>query len=346
MKNVLSLLIVGILVISGFGAVAVSDIESNNLVVRDVFSFSEPFFDEGIDFLTVDFEESTSLLLETGKPVIPVFTKVYTFPAGTVVSGCNVDLDFEEYVLDMKIQPSPQPVPVSDLYAYEVLSQAVVPDEVIYSSSDFYPSEPYSVDFGVGLDDGEHVIFVNVRCFSQYSPLDDVLNVPTGIDIEVEYTLPEVPLFTADEYDMLIITDESFVSSLQPLVDHKNGIGVETKIETVQEIYSAYSGRDEVEDIKLRVKDAIEELGINYVLLAGGRQGQSLNWYVPPRRTHNDDGWETGYDSDLYFADVYKLDGEEIVFEDWDSNGNGVFAEDGNFLNRDVMDFYPDVTIG
>jgi len=305
MKNVLSLLIVGILVISGFGAVAISDVDDKYL-----------------------------------------FTKVYTFPAGTKISDYTIDLEIEEHTLVKKIQPSPQPVPVSDLYASEILSYEVLPDEMIYSSSDFYPSEPYSVNIGVGLEDREHVIFVNVRCYSQYSPLNDILNVPKNIDIEIEYTLPEEPLFTADEYDMLIITDESFLSNLQPLVDHKNSNGVETKIETVQEIYSAYNGRDEVEDIKFRIKDAIEELGIKYVLLAGGRQGQSLNWYVPPRRTNNDDGWETGYDSDLYFADIYKYNGEEIVFEDWDSNGNGVFAEDGNFLSRDVMDFYPDVTVG
>ena len=58
----------------------------------------------------------------------------------------------------------------------------------------------------------------------------------------------------------MIITDESFFSKLQPLVEHKNSIGVDTIIEKVQDIYPAYDGRDEQEDIKLRIKDAIEEL--------------------------------------------------------------------------------------
>ena len=133
MKNVLSILIVGVLVISGFGAVAVSDVDDRSLVVRDVFSFSEPVFDESNDYLTVDFEESTSLWLETGKPVIPVFSKVYTFPVGTIISDYSVDLDYKSFDLDKLIQPSPQPVPVSDLLASEVLSKEVLPDSLVYS---------------------------------------------------------------------------------------------------------------------------------------------------------------------------------------------------------------------
>ena len=41
------------------------------------------------------------------------------------------------------------------------------------------------------------------------------------------------------------------------------------------------------------------------------------------------------------------VDGDEFVFEDWDSNGNGVFAEYSNFAGgRDVIDYYPDVSVG
>jgi hypothetical protein len=70
-----------------------------------------------------------------------------------------------------------------------------------------------------------------------------------------------------------------------------------------------------------------------------------LDWWLPEFRGWNDDGWESGYSVDLYYADVYKNNGTE--FEDWDSNGNGIFGEwiTGIPVSKDIMDFYPDVTL-
>jgi hypothetical protein len=45
---------------------------------------------------------------------------------------------------------------------------------------------------------------------------------------------------------------------------------------------------------------------------------------------------------DLYYADIYKEGG---VFDNWDSNGNGVFAEWKGF-KKDNLDLYPDVALG
>jgi len=144
---------------------------------------------------------------------------------------------------------------------------------------------------------------------------------------------------------MVIITPEIFEAQLEPLVEHKNAMGIDTTIKTVEDIYSEYSGRDDPEDIKLFIKDAIEDWGVEYVLLFGGRKGQSFDWYIPERRSNNNDGEEAGYSSDLYYADIYKMEGNETVFEDWDSNENDVFAE-WNGFDKDVMDFYPDVAVG
>ena len=110
-------------------------------------------------------------------------------------------------------------------------------DQDVYSSSDFYPCESFEVNFGSGLKDGEHVIYFAVRCFSQYSSGLDIIKIPRIIEISVEYSVKDVSIFDSDEFDLLIITDESFVSDLQPLVDHKNSIGIKTIIQTVQDIY-------------------------------------------------------------------------------------------------------------
>ncbi len=345
MKETLPILIVGILIISGLGAVAIPDSEPEVFVKADTISLSEPVFEVSGEYLSVDFEESTSMLLDEGKPVIPSVSKTFVFPLGTKIVNTDISSDIKEYDLSMKIQPSPKPVPsASNLLSK--MSVEVIPDELVYSSEDMYPSEFYSIKMGAGLKDKEHVLYFTVKCYAQYSPATDVLIIPENIEIKIEYNLPKTSLLTADEYDMLIITDKKFESQLQPLVNHKNNIGVKTILETTDKIYSNYNGRDDPEDIKLRIKDAIEEWGIEYVLLAGGRKGQTFEWYVPDRRTNLDDasGYETGYSSDLYYADIYKYDGS---FDDWDSNGNGVFAEFSSFgVNKDIIDYYPDVYVG
>ncbi|KAA0009530.1 MAG: peptidase C25, partial [Thermoplasmata archaeon] len=116
---------------------------------------------------------------------------------------------------------------------------------------------------------------------------------------------------------------------------------------TVENIYSSYDGRDGAEKVKYAIKDALENYGIKYVLLAGGRKpGIKEEWLVPVRYSHLDDGsnWEKSYLSDLYFSDIYKYE-DGITFDDWDSNGNGIFAEWG-ITGRDLLDLYPDVYVG
>ncbi|UCD13486.1 MAG: peptidase C25 [Thermoplasmatales archaeon] len=344
MKKILPLLAVGILVLSGLGAGALSDQERIQ-EIKEIVLISEPIIQEREDFLILDLKEATSMLFVTGKPMIPMMTKTYTFPAGTKIVDVKVHFDYSTYGLSKKIQPSPKAFPLS--YHYGLRASTVEVDENVYSSRDLYPSKPYIVGKTIGLKDGKHVLSLSIRVTPQYSPVADTINVPTNIDIQIKYLPPENILFTADEYDLLIITDEKFVSQLQPLVDHKNSIGVRTVIETTQNIYPNYDGRDAPEDIKLRIKDAIEGWGIKYVLLAGGRKGQTFNWYIPERRTNNDDGWEGGFASDLYYGDIYKDDNGTPIFEDWDSNGNGIFAEWLNFpTGRDIIDYDPDVSVG
>jgi hypothetical protein len=149
-----------------------------------------------------------------------------------------------------------------------------------------------------------------------------------------------------NEYDMVIIAPEKFSSSLQPLIEHKNSHGVKTILKKTEEIYSNYEGRDKAEQIKYFIKDALEQWNIRYVLLVGGRMGQLFRWYIPVRYSNVDDGFmHKRFLSDLYFADIYKENGE---FEDWDSNGNGIFAEWSSDSNSpdDVMDLKPDVAVG
>jgi hypothetical protein len=147
--------------------------------------------------------------------------------------------------------------------------------------------------------------------------------------------------YFGDDYDMVIITPEKFAAAAQLLVDHKTQHGIKTYIKTTEDIYQGYNGRDNAEDIKLFIKDALEQHHIKYVLLFGGRKGQGLKYYIPGHYVQLSDGYlDTSYLSDLYYSDIYK--GNTTEFDDWDSNGNGIYAEWG----KDTLDLSPDVYVG
>jgi hypothetical protein len=144
-----------------------------------------------------------------------------------------------------------------------------------------------------------------------------------------------------DQYDMVIIAPISFYFPVKKLINHKNSHDIQTVFKSTQSIYRKYDGRDKAEDIKLFIRDAIEDWHISYVLLIGGRSNLYPKWHIPVRYVLLDDGTQryTTFFSDLYYADIYKNGNE---FEDWDSNDDDVFAEWG----KDQMDLYPDVCIG
>jgi hypothetical protein len=145
-------------------------------------------------------------------------------------------------------------------------------------------------------------------------------------------------------YEMVIIAPNDFSDEIQLLIDHKNNLGIETFLKTTEEIYDKYYGRDSAEKMKYCIKDMIETHNIKYVLLIGGRVGQSFKWHVPIRYANVDDGFmHKKILSDLYFADVYN---ENDEFEDWDSDGDGIFAEWTSNIAEDKIDLIPDISIG
>ena len=152
-------------------------------------------------------------------------------------------------------------------------------------------------------------------------------------------------------YDLLIISPSYFVYELDPLVKHKQKYGVSSFIVSLDDIYDSYSSLDcdNAAKIKYFIKESIENFHIKYVLLVGGKKGQTSLWHCPVRYVHMENDWEeyheTRYLSDLYFADIYDKNGG---FSSWDADNDGIYgewysdciAEDGN------IDLYPDVAVG
>ena len=138
------------------------------------------------------------------------------------------------------------------------------------------------------------------------------------------------------------------VRNLQPLVNHKEKFGIRTKLVSTKDTYrTSIPGRDKAEKIKYFIKKEIEESGIKYVLLFGGRLGQTWLWNLPVRYsrvvpTDEQEYPEKSFLSDIYFADIYDSKGD---FSSWDSNNDGMFSV-WNDTFKEEMDVYPDVYLG
>jgi hypothetical protein len=354
MKKLFPVILVGLLLFSGIGLPASSShydfLDDQQSKKIEEYSFNQEFNIQCSEkFVSLSFDVESGFLSIPGQPLLPKVTKVFTFPIGTKIKDIDIEYNTKEFNLPKKIQPAPQPIPKDKYFSSKILSEKPMFDNEFYESEQIFPSSPYTIRKGVGLDNqNQHVIYLKIEYYTQYIPAHDVVIIPEEVNVTVTYESSTCSFLGAEEYDLLIITDEFFKEDLLPLVNHKNKVDMITKLETVQNILPQYEGRDDAEDVKLFIRDAIEKWGIRYVLLAGGRKGQSFEWYVPSRRSNNGgSNWESGYESDLYFADIYKMVENNIVFDDWDSNGNDIFAEWSYFSDkRDTMDYYPDVHIG
>jgi hypothetical protein len=338
MKKILPIFVIGFFVVSGFGSLAITkDIAQDifydqSFVMKDLI-FSKPIIEANIvDQMVISLNNDHEYLMIPGKPMMPKIVKYVELPFG--VTDIHIDFHVNQ-IYEMKISKKiiSSPVPVSLNQENNVLNYYT--NERVTDPDDIFPKEWFSYNIGVGLNDElERVTFLT--------------------EMRVRYNEPEPSLHSViADYDLLIIAPEEFSADLQDLVDQKNNAEVKTLLRFTEDIYTEVDGRDKPEQIKIFIKNMIEQYNISYVLLVGGlksliyakvkddtNQGSS-DWYVPVRYS-NLRVYEPGYLCDLYYADIYKEGGE---FDDWDSNGNDIFAEWNN-VSSDVLDLYPDVAVG
>ncbi|MBU0498229.1 MAG: hypothetical protein KKG04_09815 [Candidatus Thermoplasmatota archaeon] len=339
MKKIIPFLIVSILLLSGIGAAVEITSQADQTSITTLH-FSRPHITQQTTFSIVTLPEATTFSWETGKPMVPIVSQVFTFPFGTQITDVNIQFsDFETYPVECPIEPAPEPQMLSMM---STESTSIISD-TLYETIDVYPETRSSYHVGAGIVDHEHVIILSISLFPlEYRPQEHTITAASSAAIEVSYTLPQQPFVFPDEYDLLIIAPAEFETALQRLVDHKNGIGINTQLTTLDEIPA--TGLDEPESIKYYIKDAIETWGIDYLLLVGaGYEGEELfpnrYAYVPSG------GYEQYFPSDLYYADIYDGTGG---FSTWDADGDGKHAEYDPPANNDMsaVDIYPDVYMG
>jgi hypothetical protein len=342
MRKILPLCIVGILVLSGLGAVSTSNKTTNDLKIKtESIVISEPAIKDAGQYVTLSLDEAASSILESEKPMLPALTKVFTFPFGTKIS--SVDVSFSEpneLVLSKEVKPTAEPAPVGAKVANEPIK-----DPTVYGSAELYPAISYSYTTRAGLDGKDHVIYLAVQCYPvRYSPAKNIIYYSENAEIQVTYEEPATPAVFSDQYDLVIISPSEFSNELQPLITHKINMGVNTILKTTEDIYSEYNGFDQAEKIKYFIKDAIETWGAEYVLLVGRVDKLPIRttWF---HERHHEQYWNETVISDLYYADIYDANGD---FCSWDSNGNGLYGEiyeDCPGVD-DILDLYPDVNVG
>ena len=358
-KQIVCLIFIVVLITSTFQSVSSSSIQDNSniSISSDVIAFSEAVLKEKDSYLSVKIDGVTSYLARPGEPILPVFIKTFTFPLGTKIFDviCRPENVYETKI-NGKISPAPAPSPKFSIKTSPKLNDDFENND-IYSSTDTYPNSWFDYRITCGIQDEKNLVFLTIRLYPiRYSPGNNLLYQTKSFDVKIKYDESNKIKNFADKYDMVIIAPKKWSKLLQPLIDHKNTVGIKTFLKTTESIcrrpiLGGYEGRDDAEKVKYFIKDAIETYGIKYVLLVGGRVGQLYRWNVPVRYSNIDEGssWERSFLSDLYFADIYRYnnDTKEYEFDDWDSDGDGIFSEWRLYEDPDdIIDFNPDVYLG
>jgi hypothetical protein len=343
MKRMVPILIVGIMVLSGLGAAAVSNTIQKSIEKTETISFLYPEIQNKDGYALVTINNANAWLYKTDAPMLPASVTTYIFPFGTKIR--TVDVMFsepEEYSLEKKIVSTPKPVSF-------VTGKKITFNQEEQGIGSIYPETLFDYHLGAGISGEDHVIFLTVRCYPvQYKPGENEILYRNTAHLSITYDLPTTETSTIDDYKLVIIAPKDFSTALQPLVNHKMSKGVTTKLVTRDDIcdsvYFPAEGRDCAEEMKYFIKNAFDQWGTKYVLLVGGRNGGIMEekWWVPVRYSLLNDDGEGSYLTDLYFADVYDSNGN---FSSWDSNNNGIFAE-WTHTKKDILDMYPEVYVG
>jgi len=343
MKKSLVGVIVAVLIISGCGAVTSSFTDQKIVEKRDSLSFSSVQLVEEHDYTNVDLSETTSYLTTQGSYMLPVVTRVYTFPFKTKITDVVVSFtELQEKTISKPLKLALQPI----------ADDTERPSLASLQSTSFriYPEQSYSYQIAAGREGDNLATFLAIHLYPvHYLPSDNILRCAKNAKITITYLLPETQsTTTSDQYELVIIAPEAFSEALQPLVTHKISKGMTTKLVTSNEICNSVffpaEGRDCAEEMKYFIKNAFDQWGTKYVLLVGGRNGGIMQerWWIPVRYSLLNDDGEGSYLTDLYFADLYDADGN---FSSWDSNNNSIFAE-WTTTAKDVLDMYPEVYVG
>ena len=375
--KILPLFIVILLIFTSInvvGSITEKDTDITLCEQTDHLTFSKASVSSDGEYISLNLKEANSFLSDSGQPMLPVVKKTIKFPYGTKIKNVDISLgNVNVEKISGKIKPAPVEQPLISITKTTESEDKIIAESSVYSSSNLYPNKWYDYKISVGREGNNQYLYLNlVSNPVRYSPSEDLIYSLEDIDINIVYEKAETQLPAEKDYDLVIITPARYYSSVIPLKIHKEKLGFSTKIKTTESIYLSYlgkaNGRDKQEKIKKFIYDSYKDWNTKYILLVGGRIRNTFRFSLPVRfsNLHDRSEWNDSYVTDLYYADVerYNETRQEYEFEDWDSNGNGIFGEwtwtlyyednvpepywwwGGPIVSQDIIDLYPDVYIG
>jgi len=308
--------------------------------------------------------ENCSYISEEGCPDLPVFSVSVLLEPGHEIDYLKIkSIEYYPVVEGINIRPASAHFPISkgapDGYK-------AVPKPDIYNADKHYPENIVSgenTSFLRGHAVGTFLIYPAL-----YNPVQQRVELIKSITIEI-YTQPTPKASDAlkflrnDEnttkrieqattnrdksiidnydvlcnrndnpnYDILIVTKQSFTSALNDYILHKNRWGYKVLVKTVEDIYASYTGIDNAEKVRNCVIDAYTNDGISYLMLFGDSHQNSSSPHnnIPYRKLYVAAGNTIdNLPSDMYFA---CLDGT------WYNSGDGTWGKPGyNDLDHEI----------
>ena len=289
-----------------------------------------------------------------GEPLIPSRGAYILLPPKSKVQNIQVIFDEKQDLgSGFYIEPMSKPIPLSNTNT----NQIPTPDEKIYNSNDLYPGKLYSK---IGVYDfrgyqilvlllhpiqynplsGELFYYKNLKVLIETKYNEDTNELYRGferdrIEVMKKVDNPEIAMSYnvesrsfSDDYELLILTSESFSGGFNSLKQIHDATGTPTIIKTLSDI-----GSSNLEDIRDYIRDAYNNWGIDYVLIGGDNDilPAPILWvYGLDEETSP---YETYMPSDIYYACLdgpYNYNGDDKWGEPTDGEGGGdvdLFAE-------------------
>jgi hypothetical protein len=242
--KIIPMIVVGMIVLSGLGAVAFStDVSMKKASTAQsesasvVFS-SPPSFSEKDGFVEVTLAGATTFLSEPNRPVLPLYVRTFEIPFGsTNLKVACTPREINTMAVSKEIAPA-RIAPLSKMKE----RTAYVKDAQIYGSAAFYPAQWYTTELGAGRNYADiEVVFVKIICSPlRYSPGNSQIIYTNGFDVTLTYQAPLTAPHAAATSDMVVIAPKTFKTTLQPLIDFKNRKGVNTTFMSIEDIFAKY----------------------------------------------------------------------------------------------------------
>ncbi len=223
----------------------------------------------------------------TCDPILPSCVKKILLPPNKKVSNYSVTYTLTNWQTNIELKAMPMMHPTDGNYypdmpcSYEL---KIYPDSVVryggiatidhYNYVNFVIT-PFLYNATNGLLSFINQISINIELTddeisnnipTQSSVIKRIVHNPNDVDL---YYSKKSSKSTIQNIDYLIITADSLKNSFEPLRIWKTQKGVYTKIITLSEIYSNYTGESPQLKIKQCIKDYYDNRGLKWVLLGG-----------------------------------------------------------------------------